>query len=589
MGGFFIYNRHADITEQTVADVFAARGLSRRFTINAGDARVIYFPKMRDREPIRAESSGFTALAAGVFSYRGMDRCTGLRRFLDDTLHGGFDPKEVSGAFYVLIAGSDGVRIWCDSGGSYHAFVRMDGHVISSSYLAVLHSMNGDQKLNRTAVLLNLVLGFWPGEMTLSSQIRRVTPDTIRTLRFSFPLIADRFSKPETAAICGGAKTLASHAEMQNTVLTDHIRRYCAMSPGGVYLGISGGYDSRLLALVLLRNAMEVHGFTHWKPGPGTDQAVAEELSRYLKIPLTVIETDRSDPRGGFDLQQVMKQAYHLFDGRTHHAMEYLKYEYTPEYRHRIQRESYPVFSGTGGEIYRNHNYMPRKGRVNLTDWIWYYCADYLSHSSIRCRETRREILETMRDWIVTVLKLNDSNTIHFKDMRRYYTDIWLRDWFGLRHSVENQVSVYIAPFTDPQVTAQAHLSAEWIGWDGDLEAMMIQKLDPDAADIRSSYGYSLSRLPIRQRVRSAIRGSVPPGLKLAAGYIRQAYRSTNPLLNQPDVTADPVLSDAMETLMDLNLPIDLDMLARSREKKVLILSLGYAIRKQVEESTLCC
>jgi len=118
---------------------------------------------------------------------------------------------------------------------------------------------------------------------------------------------------------------------------------------------------------------------------------------------------------------------------------------------------------------------------------------------------------------------------------------------------------------------------------------MMIQKLDPDAADIRSSYGYSLSRLPIRQRVRSAIRGSVPPGLKLAAGYIRQAYRSTNPLLNQPDVTADPVLSDAMETLMDLNLPIDLDMLARSREKKVLILSLGYAIRKQVEESTLCC
>lgn len=589
MGGFFIYNRSAGINENIVKSVFSARGLSRWTAMDADEARVLYFSKIQDSRVLTIQNGGLTAVAAGTLIYKTLNRQNSLTQVVADITGDRLDPRELSGTFNLIIVERHRIRMWCDAAGLYHTFYRSDGHAISSSFTAILKSASDDHPLDRFTVVLNLALGYWPGDRTFSEKIHRITPGNMQSLSLSFPFCGDVFPRQNPAYDVPEADNLESHAAMQNDCLFRHIQRFRSLCDQGAYLGLSGGYDSRLLALMLQRSGISFRAFTHWKRGIGTDQAIAEDLARHMEIPLEAFNSSRFNCPESPEKSRILQEAFEFFDGRVHHAMEYQKYEYTPAYRMEVQSDAAPVFSGTGGEIFRNHNAMPRSGAANMEDWLWYYVSDYLTFASIRSRDTRRRVIAYLRNWIAESMGLSDSRRIPFAAMRRYYSDIWLKDWFGLRNTVENQYSEFVAPFAETRITETAHGSMQHIGWNGTLEAEMIRQLDPAIAAMPSSYGYPLTQVPKLRRLRTILRCVTPPAWKLTAGVVRQAVRKKTPLIRHPDVAGTPILRRAAETMYDLKLPIDLDILARSREKKVLILSLGYALEKHATESRLRC
>jgi len=587
MGGYFIYNRSIDTDEAMVRRVFSDRGLSRCIIRDAGDVRMMYFPKIQNGEcGFIADDSG-VCFSVGAFGYRGLDRYAGLRCARHDIENNALDATCTLGAFHLVTGDEKTVQIHCDAAGLYHGFYRTDGHAVSSSFRAVLNSIKEDQVLDRMTVIMNLILGFWPQNRTFSNRILRLTPDTADQVSLSFPCEIRFLPKPERSPHRYRSVAACTRAEIEN--LDNVFREYRALCPDGACLGLSGGFDSRLAALMLRRHRIDWDAFTHWKPGAGTDQAVAETVALHMDVPLTVIDTSEKNRPDSMEKPRILDQAFRFFDGRIHHAMEYLKHEYTVNYRFQVHPDARPVISGTGGEIFRNHNYIPLHGTVGFNAWLWYYVADYLSYSSIKTRSDRNQITDRMRRWLVDAIGIKDGDRVPSTNIRKFYPDVWVPQWFGLRFSVENQFSLYFAPFTDPRVTVSVDAIGSRIGWHNALETQMIQSLNPAVAALPTSYGYPCDRIPVRHRFHAMVRCRTPSALKLCAGYRREMRRQSKPLAQHPDVQCQPALIRAVRNMYDLDLPLNLDILARSREKKVMILSMGYALEQHMNESTLRC
>ncbi|MBN1295819.1 hypothetical protein JXA80_03500 [bacterium] len=585
MGGFFAYNRNAAIDESVAARVFERRGLDRIHRVECARFRFLYFPKHRDESLVTAEEGESILIASGTFIYRNLCRQESLRSALSDIRNHRFDDSQVFGAFALCCIENDSMTVMMDSAGLYHCFYVVDGSAISSSFTALAHAITGFQTLDHMAVLHNLVLGFSPADLTISSAVRRVTRQRAERIHWTYPCCVSYVKKPSIPELFGAHRW--DHVVIQAEHLQGIYRNLRRALPLDAYLGVSGGYDSRLTAVLMQRAGFRIHGFSHRKPGLRSDETVARDIANLMNFPLTVVDTDGVNRRDSDALSHNMHAAFDWFDGRAHHAMEYLKYEYSMAYRQTVHPDSYPVMSGTGGEILRNHNYMPSGGSADLRTWMWYFGADYLSAASITCPEIRRRIEKFWETWIPETLQIEPSSRIRFLDMRRYYTDVWLPDWHGLRNSCENQFSTYLAPFADATVFQYAHGACRWIGCNGAFEADILSNLSPEIANRPSSYGYPLATLPFAARCRARLRCALPAGLKLLAGSLRIAYRTVPRLMDYPEIAQIPILKQTAQDMLDLKLPINLDRLAISREKRVLILSLGFALRRHASNSTL--
>jgi hypothetical protein len=367
-------------------------------------------------------------------------------------------------------------------------------------------------------------------------------------------------------------------ASRQVSVLRETVAKLVGVPSGpSVAMGLSGGYDSRLLLLLVRDAGAPIITHTHFKPAPDPDPVLAHRVAEAAGVPLIMPRTPLAEEMDEGELAGTVKRAMLFFDGRTHSQMGLLRKEYTPWYRREVYRDAETVLGGVGGEIYRNYD-GSSGGTMRGDVWVGYYLVGYPVLSALQDDETRRLLLQTIRAKVANRLRENPLSRVCQLSRRRFYEEIWLADWHGLRNSVENQFSYYFSPFAHPPIMAAARSALAFLGAGGEFEASMIRHLDPEIAKLASSYGYGFDRIPFGEQLKLRVWAKIPAGLKLSAGLIRAGRRKGGGKELHRWETHYGFIGRALNNLRGMGLPLNLEQYANNRTRLMLLLSVAFTV-----------
>ncbi len=576
MGAFFIFDNNVEFDRRAVEGVFAAKGFSEPEIIRTQAVTIWLYPKVRLKKCNISTLQDNTRLAViGTLVYKGLPPEAGTEALLQDYLSDTIDHGELIGA-YAAVFINRSVDIMLDASCVFDLFASQDFRIISSSFLAVARSGNMSVDLDREALLMNLMLGFIPGTRTIVSGIRHLSGSRVPVQHSHVRLIHSEVTIPDD-----GKPPENFHAAVDSQIV--QLDRYMekikpfAESCHGSDLGISGGFDSRLLLGLTCRNQIPVSGFSHLKKSPDPDPLIARDLADRKGIPFRIIETRFPEELSESELFDRMKRAFFYFDGRVHESMEYLREEYTGDYRLQILDDHSLGLSGVGGEIYRNYKQFNPLFR-GVEDWLICYAFGYHRYFSILSESAGNELLEMLSEHVSAYVRAGRTDMHGHAYFQKYLTEIWMPDWHGLRNSVENQSGYYLSPFTQRQITLAANKIYPWIGSGGAFQAAMIHRVDPALSSLRTSYGYQLDKIPLSIRLKQQMKMHISPRQKIRIQKWKYRRKSNFPPENYPLVKAHPFLLDYVNFMKKMELPIDWNFYICNRDSLKQVISLGFSL-----------
>jgi len=419
------------------------------------------------------------------------------KKFYDIVFNSDLSNYSFSGAFCILAyRKSDGKLILIhDENSLFRFYINTELNIISSSFLSLAEDSD-PKDLNKEIISFNLVFGFLPARKTWIQKIERVLDSSQIPEGVEYKNVK-RSSVQYSFSGCKEAVKRAAELLLQKTKIKTE------PSQINFYLGLSSGYDSRLMAALLHKNDFPFNFFTFNKPGD-LDPVIAQKVSEYCKIPLAKKQTERVKNPDLFE--EVFSSAFKFFDGQAVNMMQYTKPDYTAGFRKEIFSGIALHFSGVGGEIFRNYNY-DHKLKCSVESWIDSYLLNGFKLNEFVPSQYQDKILNIFKDYISAELGI--INQIDYKERKVFYSKLLLRDWHSVRNSIENQYSYYYTPFTDPEVIELSLQTIQFHGTGGYFEGRIIDEVNTQLASIDSSYGHALNTYPFKNRLLNAGRAVV--------------------------------------------------------------------------------
>ncbi|UCG42186.1 MAG: hypothetical protein JSU73_09940 [candidate division WOR-3 bacterium] len=559
MGAFLLVKESGSQDTARARAVFRHKGFSEPAEFLLGDARLLLFQKQMN--PVQNwfdSESGCRLFSAGTPVYKGLGYADGMRELLGDWESGNFDRSELVGCYCLLFFDGSRVSMAIDPSGLYHVFSSADGAVVSSSLQAVLVSDGASHPVNRDALLEQLLTGSIVGPDTLLEDIVLLTQEKQR--RFRSPIADFQVARPSTTddGLC--PRSLSECVERQLTVLREYFERIRALSAEtGTSMGVSGGYDSRLLLLLAREAGLGVFTYTYRSPGHDKEQDVAEKLTRHAGVLLTPIPVRTWEHLDGKELRANMEDALYYWDGRTNLTMGTFNDVHTRALRVKAMGPTRLGFNGLGGELYRNPEHLSA-GSYDFGQWLQFFVMRPGCTAAVRDEKSAEALTDRLGQKYARLMGVDSLNRLDRQLARRWYRDVWLPYSAGPRLCAENQLSFALMPFADWSVTRESLKATPHIGVGGELEAEMIRTLDSRAAGIASYYGYSFEHMPLRTRLSDRVKSLVPLGPRLRA-HVQRAMCSVRK--RHPDSICRPPSSvqDGLRILRSINLPIDWNVL----------------------------
>lgn len=562
MGAFAITPKTlAEESLRTLLNGFSKRGFSKNEVFTFNDFNLVYFSKLNDVSQIIAGKGGSVVVAAGTLWYKNLTFSDSKRELLDDLETDNFDPDNLSGTYCLLYVNSrmQLIHLYHDAQGVYRFYHDTSSGIISSSWLSLVWLKERlSRNINVNAVLENLILGFNLGNKTWVTNIDRVQAAKNLQRYVKYYRTRHQFDTPD------GTEDFKVEVKESAEILCNVLNsKLSATTP--LILGLSSGYDSRLVTSVLSRqNYDRLRFFTFYKPGD-KDLEIAKKIAGFCRKELKIIETKREiSPEAQ---QDVFEKAFHFFDGQCAVMMQYSKLDYTRKFRSQILTEGDLHLSGVGGELFRNYTH-DHSFNIPWKFWInQYFNGGYLPEWLEKNDAVLDKIIEELKVQLNT-----EAELISFKNRKRFYGEVFLSDWHGVRNTIENQYSNYYSPFTDPSIINQGIKTRVHHGSGGQFEASMIAYLSPDLAMFESEYGHNFLSIPYSSKLKNNLGAwSKIPGISVFRRFTGKPKRSL-------------VLSAFEESLVDnvksvlREREIDVDMLLKFKKEQVLVA--GYVLHQ---------
>lgn len=497
--------------EGHVRSVFDRKGLAAPACADLGPWRLRLFPKKLDREPrmLRAPD-GRCVFCVGTMTYRSLGADASLRRWQEDLVAGVEDAGEFAGNFCagawdgkVLTLRTDGLRV-------QRLFHNEAGTCISTSFLAVVASSTGPLRLRRTALHENLATGFVVGPDTLVEEIHEVTGDPAPALerRADLRVVAGTAPRGDGPRHAGGVA-----ASLQATLaeLKAYVARIATLaSESGVELGLSSGFDSRLLLSLSGGFAAPIPLHSHLTRGVHESElAIARRLAAIGGNPLEVVPTTRLEDLPEDRRRAVLRDNLYFFDGRCIHDMGHGSETYTADYRIRVLGGHRLSLHGLGGEILRNVYTMPDR-RFAWSAWEDYAFMFPFAREACETGEAFAAMRGRLAAKIAARLGTDLAEPVDPHLVRRYYGLVRMPVCAGNVCNAYNQVAMVVAPFVEPSTLAESLRATSYMGTGGAYEAALIAGLAPRLAAVESQYGYTFASIPLRQRLRERLVAALP-------------------------------------------------------------------------------
>lgn len=514
MGAFFLYRKLTDINIESAKQEFHNKGFQNPKELSLGEWKIIVYAKIATCQKNYRLIDEDAVFSVGTPVYKEMNYTDSLVRLLTDFQSGNLDTSRLLGHYNLVFFVRGKISVLCDPLNVKHLFTDRQHQFYTSSFLAAAAACHGDLTLNRMAVYEKLLSGIIVSPDTVLKEIKQLDltlMDAINRENAGIHFIPNHILLDHVEYHrCKVQKSV----EKQGEVLKDYFNKISAVArENGADVGLSGGYDSRLvLAVADLYFHDSLHAHTHSTGHVHErEKKVALEMAKQKGIPCTVITTQRLDDiKSG--IEPLLWDNLHFFDGRTAFDIGGFSATYTTDYRLQATEGRGFTMTGVGGEVYRNNFFIYGK-KIDMQKFLNSYVFNKFFDEAVPDKNLRERIKAFHLKKAENRLKTNLKGKVDMLAVKRYYSELMMPEGQGVVIDAYNQVSSLIAPFMEPTIINEAYKGIKFHGSSGGYEGAIIQYLDPALAYINSTYGYPFDHIPMKHKVKEWVRAHVPASI----------------------------------------------------------------------------
>ena len=565
MGAIFVYNKVVHNVDPAL-NLFAEMGFSTPTFFEFGSWGIYTYSKMVDAFPNFVSINDCTLISAGTPVYKGLTYADSHTAILQDLLSDSFDFDQLIGQYTILFCHGDNIEILCDPLGSKHLFTDKAYSMISSHMLPICQCFDGDLHINRKAFYEKFLTGIIMPPNTLFDEIVQIDKKTAEHI--SQDNAGIRFIR--TAGMqqpVSNAKGFDESIAEQADTLHRYFEQLCNPGKDGIDIGLSGGYDSRLVLACLHKfHKGKIHLHSHSTENVHQkDLTIAKQMADYIGTPLHTVATKKL--KNSDHIDDVLHRSILYFDGRSSFSIGGCGEVYTASYRKESTEGTQFTLTGVGGELYRN---VFDIGYRNIR-------FDHFLEKKVFSQSFRKAIPnelydELKKDIINSVserLDIDQNNKQSKMVAHRYYCEIMMPDGQGNALDAYNQVSCCIAPFLEPKIISKGYTAIPFHHSGGEYEGQLINHIDSGLSALPSSYGYPIRKRPMKAKIKEGIRTYIPSSIweNLSSIINRKSHQPDSSERIEELLVNNDTLKKAYSYIEDLFPEIDFTCLLHSGEE----------------------
>lgn len=501
MGAFFLYKKEFenDIDIENVKNTFKNKGFSSANVFDLNEHKLIIYPKILiNNKNFWHDEEGNIIFVVGTIIYKYFSYNDAIKKIYDDFKNNLLNFRDLKGLFTILIYHKQKLYLLTDILNQYQIYIYQKYGILSSSFLAIFTSLKTKLTLNKKSIVENIVSGCIYDNDTIIDNIYRFDYTYIKSIPdININIIPH---KKINSGVIPTELSFKESIDSSINVVNDFLKQISHyVSKYGIDIGISGGFDSRLIFGFLLKifskNLITLH--SHWKKPPDKDLLIARKIAEYSKINLVEIPITPYYEMSESQLIQNLNNSMTFYDGQFRVNHSWLNPYRSVEYRKAILKKCGFGITGLCGEQFRNHFYLS-KNKISLNNWIKNYVIGYYPFNTIKFKSLKDEIIEKIKSSIEVKIKLNGKKHLSHIDIKRYYAEMWVPSGPGIRNSIENQISYFLSPFMEYDIIINGYKIIRHLGIYDKFQANMIINIDPNLAKIESNDG-NFSKRPYKK------------------------------------------------------------------------------------------
>lgn len=484
----------------------------------------------RAEQLVRFAGGDFIA-ATGTLLYRGRAGEAALRALHEDFgVRRVFD--ELLGSFAVILRKHGVVSCFNDYFGNYHLFSDARMHVVSSSFLAVAATL---RKLEPSAQALYEYVfdGAIYGDETLVRGVQRLDPARIHRLH---PVAEPAPAKPRPSAEL--PRGFDAQVDAANAALVSYFETLRRVFGDAVVLGLSGGYDSRLLLAAARKVGMRPRLFVGGAP-QSADVRIALTIAAGCGLEIAHYDSAALEPPAPGHFAEIVREKHAYYDavgirGAVNDGEEY-------GWRLRRLAGASLELNGGGGEVYRDFWKLPDRP-IAVRDFVRktmeFRNRDKMAAATPRFdrRAYRERLAEKVR------AALGGTPRASRTQVASLYTVLRSTAFAGPSNKELNRLGHGLLPFAEPPLAIPSFRIPLAYKTHGRFQSEMIRRLDPMLAAYPTSYGHRVSEpMPLAKRARETLerhcRDYLPLGLIFT---LHRRLRKKNQYNSSPYCYAGP-------------------------------------------------
>lgn len=575
MAGFFCWqNNVAQISVEAVNDVFQKLQYKQGKYLSMGEWNVMVFPKyLYDIDNWIIFSDGAIA-CCGTFAYKGAMYEQALPILYQDINSNTLDLSAFWGSFVIIAYTNNEFSLIRDGAALTRIFTTEQMNILSTSFSGIVECLDNSFTIDKDAVTELLTTGVITGNRTIIKEIKCITINKFSKNFILKESLVKTYQKPKNRnqAIQQQIDILKTYTHQ----VSIDWKRYTKNAKFNI--GLTGGIDSRLLAILFLqKNKEDVIFHTHWrKEGEGNkDFKYAHIFANETNTPIQTQQITDVFDKTASEVEQTFYNGYCLSDGVIRCGAYWDESYSTINYRKNIVKSPYLRIMGFGGEQYRNSERIPIKSFKNLHSFVRWAIIYMYSGNVFKKKKDRKRIQQIILNNFLVFMKGGKYNLWNFKE---YIYRVQSPDYRSLQVQMENRLGFSINPFLDTQVSNASKLAIPFLGKSITFQLDMMKQLSPLLASIPNTYGFDFTkREPLKSRLASWLWNKIPSCISYPIYARSKNYFRSNYILRLSEKFT--FVGELEDFVKSLDLPIRYDKFRLVTPRSKLLLNLGYFIK----------
>lgn len=509
MGAFFLFHKNTMMSLSGAKRTFQSKGFAEPNSFQIGNYHLLLYKKqLLDVENYYSVGHEYV-FACGSIIYKGLNFRNSLEMLLRDFTNCHLDEEELLGNYVLIFYShrSSKINILIDPSFVKSLYINRNNRIISSDFLAIVAASSRPITLNAYAIVENLVTGNLVSPDTYVNEIQKIDKINYKEIYSDFPGIVTKEFHPKKTVCVSGFLNAVDHANGQLSHYFSSLKRLS--DDHGAHIGLTGGFDSRLLLMHARKSLNRLITNSFWSPN-SIDYDNAKKLALAACLRFVSFEERRFK---NIEYENIMSKSYFQFDGQFRSSNNWDEEFSLPEYAAQIAENHFVGFHGCGGEQYRNRDRLI--GKIPWETFLRYEWMFKQGENPFLDESMRKDVSSNIEQKIFRLIGVT-LKKVGLIELKKIQNEVWISANRATRLNALNRQMFYFAPFTEYRLAQSAYEYVPYLGSWISFQREMMRRVDPVLSREVINYGFSIEKgEPLRFKLIPYLMKTLPkPVLK---------------------------------------------------------------------------